>query len=46
LGPPVGDGYEAPFRFTGGTLHRVVVDVSESVAVDPQAHFETIMAEQ
>ena len=26
-GPPVGDGYAAPFRFTG-TLHRVVVDVS------------------
>jgi arylsulfatase A-like enzyme len=46
LGPPVGEGYEAPFRFTGGVLHRVVVDVSDAVAADPQAQFETIMAEQ
>jgi arylsulfatase A-like enzyme len=46
LGPAIGKGYEAPFRFTGGVLHRVVVDVSESVATDPQAQFETIMAEQ
>ena len=46
LGPAIGDGYEAPFRFRGGALHRVVVDVSDSVTVDPRARFEEIMAEQ
>ena len=30
LGPAIGEGYEAPFRFRGGVLHRVVVDVSDS----------------
>ena len=46
LGPAIGDSYEAPFRFTGGTLHHVVVDVSDSVVTDPRARFEAIMAEQ
>ena len=46
LGPAIGTGYEAPFRFRGGELHRVVVDVSDSVTVDPRARFEEIMAEQ
>jgi hypothetical protein len=44
-GPPIGDGYEAPFRFRG-TLHRVVVDVAGVGHRDPEAEFEAIMAEQ
>ena len=44
-GPPVGDGYAAPFRFTG-TLHRVVVEVDGVGHRDPEAEFEAIMAEQ
>ena len=46
LGPAIGTGYEAPFRFRGGVLHRVVVDVSDSATFDPRARFEEIMAEQ
>ena len=46
LGPAIGRGYEAPFRFGGGALHRVVVDVSDAATVDPRARFEEIMAEQ
>ena len=44
-GPPVGEGYAAPFRFTG-TLHRVVVEVDGEGHRDPEAEFEAIMAEQ
>jgi arylsulfatase A-like enzyme len=44
-GPPVGSGYEAPFRCTG-TLHRVVVEVDGIGHRDPEAEFEAIMAEQ
>jgi arylsulfatase len=44
-GPPVGDGYDAPFRFTG-TVVRVVVDVAGLGHRDPAAEFEAIMAEQ
>ena len=44
-GPPVGDGYAAPFRFTG-TLRRVVVEVDGVGHRDPEAEFEAIMAEQ
>ncbi len=28
LGQPVSSAYVAPFEFNGGTIHRVVVDVS------------------
>ena len=44
-GPPVGEGYDAPFAFTG-TLRRVVVDVGGNPYRDPQAEFEAIMSEQ
>jgi len=44
-GPPVGEGYPAPFRFTG-TLRRVVVEVDGVGHRDPEAEFEAIMAEQ
>ncbi|MGZ6979987.1 MAG: arylsulfatase [Acidimicrobiia bacterium] len=44
-GPPVGEGYTAPFRFTG-TLRRVVVEVDGAGHRDPEAEFEAIMAEQ
>ena len=45
LGPPVGKGYEAPFRFTG-TIHEVVVEVTGEPRRDPMAEFERIMSEQ
>jgi arylsulfatase len=44
-GPAIGDGYTAPFRFTG-TIHDVTVDVSGEGHRDPDAEFEAIMAEQ
>jgi arylsulfatase len=44
-GPPVGEGYSAPFRFSGA-LHRVVVEVAGLAHRDPDAEFEAIMAEQ
>jgi arylsulfatase len=44
-GPAIGDGYTAPFRFTG-TIHEVTVDVSGEGHRDPEAEFEAIMAEQ
>ena len=44
-GPAVGDGYEAPFRFTGG-LESVVIAVEGSVDRNPAAEFDAIMAEQ
>jgi hypothetical protein len=45
LGPAVGTGYEAPFRFNA-TLHKVVVDVEGSPSLDPEAEFNAIMSEQ
>jgi arylsulfatase len=45
LGPAVGTGYEAPFRFNA-TLHKVVVDVEGSPMIDPEAEFNAIMSEQ
>jgi arylsulfatase len=45
LGPAIGEGYDAPFRFTG-QLHRVVVDVVDEAPVDPAERFEAIMREQ
>jgi arylsulfatase A-like enzyme len=44
-GPPVGEGYSAPFRFTGA-LERVVITVHGERQVDARAEFEAIMAEQ
>ena len=44
-GPPVGEGYDAPFAFTGN-LRRVVVEVGGDPHRDPQAEFEAIMSEQ
>jgi hypothetical protein len=44
-GPAVGDGYEAPFRFTGG-LESVVIAVEGSMDRNPAAEFDAIMAEQ
>jgi arylsulfatase A-like enzyme len=45
LGPPVGEGYAAPFRFTGRLLEAVVA-VDGEAPEDPLAQFERIMAEQ
>ncbi|HEX4491277.1 MAG TPA: arylsulfatase [Acidimicrobiia bacterium] len=45
LGPAVGEGYEAPFRFDQ-TLHRVVVTVDGIETIDAEAKFESIMSEQ
>lgn len=44
-GPPVGEGYEAPFRFAG-RLHRVEISVDGEAWRDPGAEFEAIMSEQ
>jgi arylsulfatase len=44
-GPPVGDDYATPFRFTG-VLRRVVVDVDGAAHRDPAGEFEAIMSEQ
>jgi hypothetical protein len=45
LGPPVGEGYGAPFRFNA-TVHRAVVEVFEAAETDHEARFAAIMAEQ
>ena len=45
LGPPVGEGYQAPFRFTG-SIAEAVVEVTGAPRPDPLAEFERIMAEQ
>jgi hypothetical protein len=45
LGPPVGEGYAAPFRFNA-ILHGAVVEVFETGEVDHEARFAAIMAEQ
>jgi len=44
-GPPVGEGYAAPFRFTG-VLPFVMVEVAGDANLDPQAAFDAIMAQQ
>jgi arylsulfatase A-like enzyme len=44
-GPAVGDGYVAPFRFTGNLRH-VLVEVDGPRHRDPEAEFEAIMSEQ
>jgi hypothetical protein len=41
----VGEGYNAPFRFTG-SLRKVVVHVGGLPHRDPVAEFEAIMSEQ
>ncbi len=45
VGPAVGEGYMAPFAYTG-TIHTVTVTLSEHVPVNPMVEFERIMAEQ
>ena len=45
VGPPIGDGYEAPFR-ANVEIERVVVDVSGTPHRDPAAEYDAIMAEQ
>jgi arylsulfatase len=44
-GPPVGEGYDAPFRFTGG-LGPVTVEIEGIPHSDPEAELSAIMAEQ
>jgi arylsulfatase len=45
LGPSVGKGYDAPFRWNG-ELVEVVVEVTGEPRVDPLKEFERIMTEQ
>jgi arylsulfatase len=45
LGPSVGPGYDAPFRWSG-ELSEVVVEVTGAPRVDPLKEFERIMTEQ
>ncbi len=45
LGPSVGPGYDAPFRWNS-ELHDVVVEVTGEPRVDPLKEFERIMTEQ
>jgi arylsulfatase len=45
LGPAVGEGYDAPFRWNGD-LVEVVVEVTGEPRVDPLKEFERIMTEQ
>jgi arylsulfatase A-like enzyme len=45
VGPPVGEGYDTPFRCTA-TIHSVTVTLSEHVPVNPMVEFERIMSEQ
>ncbi|HVC68766.1 MAG TPA: arylsulfatase [Acidimicrobiales bacterium] len=44
-GPAVGDGYEAPFPFTG-TITSAVVEVTGPVVRDPLAELAAILSEQ
>jgi arylsulfatase A-like enzyme len=44
-GPAVGDGYTAPFPFSG-TIHRAVVQTTGPVVRDPLAEVAAILAEQ
>ncbi len=45
LGPSIGLGYDAPFRWNAG-LTEVVVEVTGEPRVDPLKEFERIMTEQ
>jgi arylsulfatase len=45
MGPAVGEGYVAPFGFTG-TIHDARVEVTGVPARNPLAEFEAIMGEQ
>jgi arylsulfatase len=45
LGPAVGEGYRAPFPCSA-LLHRVRVELSEHVPINPMVEFERIMSEQ
>jgi arylsulfatase len=44
LGQPVSASYQAPFEFTGGTIARVVVDVSGAPYVDAERQFAAAFA--
>ncbi|MCI2974689.1 MAG: arylsulfatase [Ferrimicrobium sp.] len=44
-GPSVGDGYEAPFAFTG-TIERAVIEAMGPRVRDPLAEIEAILAQQ
>jgi arylsulfatase len=44
LGQPVSVSYQAPFEFTGGTITRVVVDVSGAPYIDAERQFATAFA--
>lgn len=44
-GPPVGEGYAAPFRFNG-RIHLAEVEVTGPVVRDPLAELAAILAEQ
>jgi arylsulfatase len=44
-GPPVGEGYVAPFTFPG-VIHRAVVETTGPVVRDPMAEIEAILSEQ
>ena len=44
-GPPVGDGYRAPFPFNG-TIEEAVIEVTGPVVRDPMAEIEAILAKQ
>jgi arylsulfatase len=44
LGQPVSRSYSAPFEFTGGTIARVVVDVSGAPYTDAERQFATAFA--
>jgi len=44
-GPAVGEGYEAPFPFTG-TIRRAMVEVTGPAVRDPLAELEAILSEQ
>jgi hypothetical protein len=45
LGPPVGDGYQAPFRCNAG-LRRVVLTIGGEPHRDPEAELGAILSEQ
>ena len=45
LGPPVGEGYRAPFP-AGATIDQAVVTVRDRPVIDPEARFSAIMSEQ
>src|SRR5262249_9100841 len=47
-GSPITDDYpgEAPYRFTGGTIHRVAVDVSGEPYLDLERQAEAMLARE